>query len=341
MSLTYKISGSGASGGNVGRMLIFTVTLELDGKKLDKPQKEDLLVFSENIGPAPRFSVMGGSGGAYHVGFTPADPGQYWIDFKWRGTWANEPFLCPIKDKANKVADVTYTGAERKKAGASVPTVSAEPKVDTPLKKTPAKTPTTTTPAKTTPAKFELPKEPAAGSCTATGAGLSNLKDNEDGEFTIISKDAKGTQLTVGGHKFEVTIENGPEVKVADNGDGTYTASFNALDAGKYKISVHYKGKDIAGSPFTLTVQEEPVAGTLSSVTVMFQLRGKDGKDLKSGPDLQHLKIITEGSDDPIVDYLQEGRYSVDISGVPGRNFLDVRLRGQSIEGLPLEFYLS
>jgi len=311
-------------------------------KKLDNPKKEDLLVFSENIGAVPRFSVMGGTGGAYHVGFTPTDGGQYWLDFKWRGIWADEPFLLPVKDKANKVPDVAYTGAERQKSGASVPSVSSassESKTDTPVKSTPTKVATKATPVSSP--KIELPKEPAAESCIASGPGISELKDNVEGTFTITAKDSKGNTLTVGGHKFDVSIENGPDVKVTDNGNGTYTASFDALDAGKYEIAVEYKGKGISGSPFKLTVLEEPVSGTLSSVTVMFQLRGKDGKDLKTGGHLPHLKIVTEGSDDPIVDFLQEGRYSVDISGVPGRNFLDVRLRGKSIEGLPLEFYLS
>lgn len=43
------------------------------------------------------------------------------------------------------------------------------------------------------------------------------------------------------------------KVKVLDNGDNTYKASYVPDDVGKYKVQVKYGGQEVPKSPFTIT----------------------------------------------------------------------------------------
>jgi len=81
MSVTYSISGRGQKGGVANSVLIFTVSFKVDDA-IPNSNKTDLEVFVE--GPEdspPKVNIMGGERGTYHVGFTPAQAGQYWVDF--------------------------------------------------------------------------------------------------------------------------------------------------------------------------------------------------------------------------------------------------------------------
>jgi len=40
------------------------------------------------------------------------------------------------------------------------------------------------------------------------------------------------------------------KVKLADNGDGTFKATYIPDDCGRYKVSVKYGGKEVPHSPF-------------------------------------------------------------------------------------------
>ena len=134
--LTYEISGRGKDGGPKGKTAIFTATFKLDGKVLMNAKKEDLVVHVESPSSSSiKPTIMGGPGGAYHIGFTPDAAGtlgisdyktvtdtyhmtgQHWFEFVWRGEWANEPLMVPFQD-GTKVPDHKYEGIHRKAAGA-------------------------------------------------------------------------------------------------------------------------------------------------------------------------------------------------------------------------------
>jgi len=113
-NLEFTTSGNGAKGGPNKKLIIFTVTFTVDGKKVTG-SKEDLIVYVDGpTTPTPRVNVMGGTGGAYHIGFTPSEAGQHWVDFIFKGNWSAEPFCLAIKDNFNKTPDFPYTGSERK-----------------------------------------------------------------------------------------------------------------------------------------------------------------------------------------------------------------------------------
>eukprot|EP01125_Pyxidicula_operculata_P001962 TRINITY_DN1191_c0_g1_i2.p1 TRINITY_DN1191_c0_g1~~TRINITY_DN1191_c0_g1_i2.p1 ORF type:complete len:319 (+),score=99.87 TRINITY_DN1191_c0_g1_i2:125-1081(+) len=317
-------------------MTICTVAFEVDGKKPFNANKDDLVVVSENNGATPKFTIMGGTGGSYHVGFTPADAGQYWLDFRFKEHWSTEPFMLPIKDKTGKVPDVSYTGSAKSSAG-SAPAPKSTPS-------TPAATKTTTTTA--TPSKVaSTPSKPTtqASKCTASGSGLTSANDTESASFEITANDASGNKMSSGGDTFDVDIEGAenPQIQVTDNKDGTYSVSYGPVESNEYKLNIKHKGEHISGSPFTLNVTETPISGELTSLTLMVTLRGKDGEDLKSSGDEEHLKLIQRGFQNVVLKDIGDGQYSVDLIGGSGENFLDIKLRGQSLEGLPVNFVMT
>jgi len=72
--------------------------------------------------------------------------------------------------------------------------------------------------------------------------------------FTIHAANEDGEQETEGGDLFEVELknENGDtlEVHPKDNGDGTYTASYNLYHGHLYKVYPKLNGEPIANTPY-------------------------------------------------------------------------------------------
>jgi len=337
--LTYKTSGRGVSGGPVGSMLIFTVAIELDGKVPPNPVKEDLTVFVSSPGDPLKPTVMGGTGGSYHIGLKPTEAGQHYVDFCWRGTWASEAYMLPVKDKSGNVPDHTYTPPPAK-TGGSAPSTST-PTTSTPTTRT---TPSTTTsPAKTT-TTTAAPKVPSAAKCTLEGLSTS-ITDLEESQFTIHSRDARDGKLP-GGHQFDVTITNtyddqkAPTPVVEDNSDGSYLVKYGPLDAGTYSIAVTYKNDHVAGSPASVQVEEGVVGGALSELDILFVLRDKEGNAIKMKGGSEYLKAFSSKSSNLSITEPDEGSYSI-LLDTPGDSVVDVQLSGKSIEGFPLEVKLD
>jgi len=111
MSVTYAITGRSAKGGAIKQMAILSAAIKVDDG-IPTSGKQDLEVIIEGpVETQPKISIMGGDRGNFHIGFTPSAAGQYWLDFIFKGTLANEPFLLPVKDAANKVPPTpAYTG---------------------------------------------------------------------------------------------------------------------------------------------------------------------------------------------------------------------------------------
>jgi len=101
----------------------------------------------------------------------------------------------------------------------------------------------------------EIERTPVAEKCKAYGPGYEKAETGVPTEFTIEAINAHGRRLAAGGTPFRVTMEgpNGPVgVTVNDNADGTYTAKYQAADAGKHTIEVTLFEKQISNSPKTI-----------------------------------------------------------------------------------------
>ena len=99
-------------------------------------------------------------------------------------------------------------------------------------------------------------------------------------QFTITTKEVKGSPLTSGGNVVKVQLDSGrgniQSVTVKDNNNGRYTGSFNIELIGHYQLSVTIGGQNIQGSPFSLTASRD--YSTLSRSKKVINDNGKMGK---------------------------------------------------------------
>ena len=88
--------------------------------------------------------------------------------------------------------------------------------------------------------------------------------------FTIIACDAAGVRRPIGGDEFEVRIHAGGvklRCGVTDNGDGSYTVSYNPELSGEYSIDVTLSGEHLPGSPYTCYAHTRTAHPPLCSIS--------------------------------------------------------------------------
>ena len=88
--------------------------------------------------------------------------------------------------------------------------------------------------------------------------------------FTIIACDAAGVRRPTGGDEFEVRIHAGGvklRCGVTDNGDGSYTVSYNPELSGEYSIDVTLSGEHLPGSPYTCYAHTRTAHPPLCSIS--------------------------------------------------------------------------
>jgi len=116
--VTYTVDGRGSTGGPANKMILFSTTIRVDGEFPADPQKNDLEVYIEGPDNSIRnINVTGGGRkSVYHIGFTPKQPGQYWVDFVFRGIWADQPHKLDITDSNFQIPPYPYQGIYRPQA---------------------------------------------------------------------------------------------------------------------------------------------------------------------------------------------------------------------------------
>eukprot|EP01113_Clastostelium_recurvatum_P018917 TRINITY_DN222_c0_g1_i3.p1 TRINITY_DN222_c0_g1~~TRINITY_DN222_c0_g1_i3.p1 ORF type:complete len:958 (+),score=357.35 TRINITY_DN222_c0_g1_i3:135-3008(+) len=118
-------------------------------------------------------------------------------------------------------------------------------------------------PIKDTPKKVHIKPAPDATQSYAEGPGLEGGQAEKPAKFTIHAKDFDGNDRKDGGDPFEVNVE-GPapaEVKVKDNGDGTYDVEYYPTVPGDYKVNVTLNDEAIKDTPKTVHIKPHPDAG--------------------------------------------------------------------------------
>lgn len=101
------------------------------------------------------------------------------------------------------------------------------------------------------------PGKTFAGSCDASGPGLSEAVAGLTRGFIIQAKDQLGATLMTGGDTFVVELASAAlsiPGTVYDNSDGTYSVAYRVTNSGQYTISVLMGVENIDGSPFALDV---------------------------------------------------------------------------------------
>ena len=87
------------------------------------------------------------------------------------------------------------------------------------------------------------------------------MLSGDEVQFTIITKDIRGTPLTIGGGITKAQLDSGrgniQSVTVKDNNNGRYTGSFNTELVGHHQLSVTIGGQNIKGSPFSFIASRD------------------------------------------------------------------------------------
>uniref|UniRef100_A0A8C3CYC5 Filamin A n=1 Tax=Cairina moschata TaxID=8855 RepID=A0A8C3CYC5_CAIMO len=87
---------------------------------------------------------------------------------------------------------------------------------------------------------------------TCSGPGLEGGTAGQPGHFRVDCSRAGSAELTIG-----IASEAGAraEVRVEDNGDGTYTIAYTPLSPGVYTIALHYGGQPVPHFPSKVRVE--------------------------------------------------------------------------------------
>jgi len=190
-----------------------------------------------------------------------------------------------------------------------------------------------------------------AENCIAYGPGLEagNL-DTEPAHFTIEARDKNGNKMKEGGDPFKVEVQGptGPvPVDVVDNGDGTYSVTYNPEDAGRHDIAVTLDGKPIKGSTFKVDVKPGAFAGksVMEYFTFCVKAHDKRGKPLTVGG--AKIKCSVSLPDGSVCNKTQlqdcnNGTYIITFhTPVPGKYKVETTIDGKPIVGNPFTTHIA
>jgi adhesin/invasin len=196
---------------------------------------------------------------------------------------------------------------------------------------------------------------------TVVAAGAANpaqstatVPDGTAGLPTTIvvqARDTTGNPVTVGGETVVVTVSgaNNPgALTVADQGDGTYTASYTPTVAGVDNVAITMNGTAIGGSPFTSTVGASGVIPAQSTATVpdgtpglpteiVVQARDATGNPVSAGGET--VAVTVSGANNPgalVVTDQGDGTYTASYAPtVAGDDTVAITMNGTPISGSP------
>jgi len=195
----------------------------------------------------------------------------------------------------------------------------------------------------------------------AEGPGLKGgNKAGEKATFTIFSVGPDGQKRRTGGDLFEVHVE-APDYSLVpadlrDNGDGTYTVTYNPTDPGKYHIDVILRNKSkplyydhVKNSPIDVMIDAGTDAassiaygpglepGNLDTFPANFTIeaRDKQGRKMPEGGDPFEVQVM--GPSGPVPATVKDngdGTYAVQYEPTDaGVHDIQVTLDGVPIKG--------
>jgi len=195
---------------------------------------------------------------------------------------------------------------------------------------------------KAAPFTVKIKPAPNAANSWAEGPGLEEAWDNEPAYFTIHAVDEDGNPRKDGGDKFDVKIA-GPEnvvPHIKDNGDGTYSVTYEPKEPGNYTVNVDLEGKPIKNSPFKVKCKEGTDADNsgfgIFSFTI--QARDKRGKEKNFGGDKFDVQIRGPNDADVEVQTMDNGDgtytaiYALSGEDIKGKTFnITAKLNGKTV----------
>jgi len=196
-------------------------------------------------------------------------------------------------------------------------------------------------------------EEPDPSKCVLFGDALKKGVVGEINRVTFQAKGSDGENLDSGGIDFSGKVRfNGPaemDVAIEDNGDGSYTITYEPKISGDYVLSIELGDKQVNGSPFPIHVEPSSVLSVEHTEVIGIDLLSKtkvgttetiilapkdeygnkyiNAKDKIKGT----LTVGTEVLELPIIDN-GDGTYSMTCAPKhAGEGKLEVTFDGQSI----------
>jgi hypothetical protein len=198
------------------------------------------------------------------------------------------------------------------------------------------------------------PGKAVAGNTVADGNGLKTVVAGETGAFTVQTKDHNGNLCDFGGNKVvgQLTGPATVDVKVADNKNGTYAATYVPTVTGDYKLAVTLDGGAIHSSPFAVKVtpakavpETTQAHGTglesaMSGVQTLFTVQTRDRFDnacVVGGDDVTAVVVGASGETKCAAKDYNNGKYKFEYTGPQqaGSYKVHVRLGGKDVKSSP------
>lgn len=195
--------------------------------------------------------------------------------------------------------------------------------------------------------------------CTASGATSIAYK-GMPATVLVRAYNIYNQPINVGGGTFRAHIVGHGHVPThwTDNGNGTYLLAYTCPKNGVYTLHIKHAGRDIMGSPFTVTVGTIPVASGLSVATgelvtegtvntpfdVAVQARDAGGNNLTTGGATVAVRVTSGPAgftpfSVPMSDN-GNGTYTGQTTGITQRGLYatTVTVNGHAIVGSPFAF---
>lgn len=265
-----------------------------------------------------------------------------------------------VKDNGDGTYDLSYVPVVAGPAELAITVLEGQPIKDSPFAVTVAKD----------------AAKPDAEKCLVYGPGVGDAPDEAKGEvpvdtanpatFTIAACDPEGNKVAVGGAPFDAFVAdadgNEVPVEIKDNGDGTYTGSYEPKRPVEHTVNVVLRNEaeplyyeDVAKSPYKVPVApgidaskcvidgEGVEDGMVENVhPTQFTIHAKDinGDDIKKGG--EKFDVAVKGPDgkpikkDPEVKDNGDGTYTVEYAPEEaGPHVVEVTLKGEPVAASP------
>jgi len=187
---------------------------------------------------------------------------------------------------------------------------------------------------------------PDASKSWAEGPGLHKAYDNEPAVFTVNARDQWGNPVS--GDECTVTVV-GPSptsVNIVDNGDGTYTVTYNVEDEGKFVVTAKLDGDVVKNTPAEVdAILGADADNCAVAYTLTVHARDRRGNPKTYGGDRFTVQIKGPADSDVDSEAIDngDGTYSAKykLEGEPGSAFaVHIKLNDRSIKGSPFHHKL-